>query len=112
MICLGIVTAYSSFDSTQHRHMNIRYKIEDKKIDKDIFSRLHPNIEDLEIWERVIEEQKNEIEAAQAGITFKLNDGKFHVITETHLLLRLFGEVKKHLGNQFLQHGQAPALSV
>ncbi|HXS36810.1 MAG TPA: hypothetical protein VN721_08925 [Flavipsychrobacter sp.] len=92
--------------------MIIHYKIEDKKIDKDIFSRLHPNIADLEIWEQVIEEQKSEIEAAQASITFKLNDGKFHVITETHLLLKLFGEVKKYLGNQFLQHGHAPALPV
>ncbi len=77
--------------------MKIDYKVEGKHVERSVFKSLVNNLNIFKVWEEVIEESKNEIEAHSAAIIFKIVDKNLLVLTETSLLFKLSYKVKRHL---------------
>lgn len=73
----------------------IKYKIDGHEVDKTTFEKFHPDSDVRQAWERVIEQQKEEINKLDVGIVFKLINGRFKVLTDNLLLFKLIDEINK-----------------
>jgi hypothetical protein len=77
--------------------MRVAYKIEGENVHRSVFQNTVNDPLVLDIWEKVIEEHRNEIEERNAAIIFKIRDNEMRVLTETYLLVKLSSAVKKQM---------------
>jgi len=71
-----------------------RYKLEERTVERNVFVKNSDISNVLKIWEKAVETYKKEFETAHASVIFCYSRGKFTVLTETILLLKLYSEVK------------------
>lgn len=79
--------------------MKIYYKIDGNSVERNTFNSLVNDMVLFNVWEKVIEENKEEIENKHVAIIFKLVNGKLQVLTDTQMLFMLNHQVKKELFN-------------